>query len=529
MKSSNSKIHRITDTQVRSLVAAGEHLDSKGKRVDKPGWTNDGGSLYLKVTGPGAASWVFRYTKYDKEYGKNGLQRAPGLGAYPEISLAAAREKAAAMRKLRADGIDPLEHRESSRQQAELDKAKNITVAECAELWLAKQRKILNPRTALTYERQLRKYVSPLIGALPIKGIDETHILQVLNQIPPPLKKGKKTPLPAKSLWEEYTVTAHSVRSHLQEICDYARAKHYRDRTSENPARWGGNLEFSELAPIASIHTPQNRKSLPYAELPKFITVLQNWDKEPIVRRNGRMPGRGYTGRDGTIARCLHFMILTTTRPGEAAGARWCEIDWENRLWYIPAARMKEGRPHTVPLADQAIAILREQQEITTKGRALFTPLGKRIREAIEAYPDFGGPRISEIVGCGTAQVWIIRQALNSPGKPIGTHVFVRNTAPVVVQCMREYGTRAMGYGHIDVHGFRSSFSTWCNEERMLEYPKDLREFQLAHKVDNATAAAYQRGTGLTLRRRMMQDYANYCYGIVTPKVVDLDLYRESA
>jgi integrase len=217
-------------------------------------------------------------------------------------------------------------------------------------------------------------------------------------------------------------------------------------------------------------------------------------------------------------------MILTTTRPGETARARWSEIDYQKRVWNIPADKMKARRAHSVPLSDQAMEILREQHERAISSPTLFTPIGRRIRAAIEAHPDFGQIRLAALAGCSKHMAYLVMQDLKSPPRPLREYIFdrkPRNKKPhrVWVKLLNR-ALKPMGYGHVHAHGFRSSFSTWCNEE--TDYPRELREFQLAHKVDDATAAAYQRGTGLEKRRRMMQHYADYCHGIVTGKVVPM-------
>jgi integrase len=496
MKSRNSaKLNRLTDTEVRNFVKAGP---AKGEKAH---WHNDGGGLYLKVTGgerflengkkePGTASWVFRYTK-------DGKPHYPGLGAQASVSLKEARDKAHELRKQLNSGIDPLEHRESTRRKVEFDKAKEVTFGYCAKIWLDGKRKICTEKYVKALEWRLRKYAYPLIEHLPIRGIDKTIVLQVLEPI-----------------WDVFPVTADSVRSALEEIFDLARARDFRNHDSQNPAQWKGHLKHSGLAPLSKIHTVQHYRDLPYTELPEFITVLQNWDKQLATRR------------DGTIARCLHFMTLTTTRPGEAAGARWPEIDYEKRLWNIPAERMKGRRPHSVPLSDQAMDIIEEQRERAITSPRLFTPVGRRVRAAIEAHPDFGSVRIAKLAGCSAHHAGHIMRDLKAPPAPLREYIFDRlpqfKKSSHVWRGNLKDALGPMGYGHVDAHGLRGSFSTWCNEERMTVYPRELREFQLAHQVDDAVAGAYQHGTGLALRRRMLQDYADYCHGIVTSRVVPL-------
>jgi integrase len=483
MKSRNSaKLNRLDDMTIRRLVRAGPV-----KKAGRPDWRHDGGGLYLKITGPGTASWVFRYEI-------NGRPRYAGLGSYPLVSLAQARDKAHRMRKQLENGIDPLDHREEAKRQAELDKARTVTFNYCADLWYENKRKGCIEETVKDLERRLRKYAYPLLENLPINQIDTAIILQVLEPI-----------------WTKIPITAAKrIRPALEGIFDLARLRGYRDRDSENPARWTGHLEFTGLPSVDKFHTVTHLKMLPYTELPKCMAVLQNWDKRPGIRR------------DGTLARCLQFMILTTTRPKEAAGARWCEIDFKKRVWNIPGDRMKGGRAHSVPLSDQAMEILREQHERAITSPRLFTPLGRKIRAAAEARPEFTSIQIAEIAGSSQNMAWLVLRDLKSPPARLREYVFDRrpqNKKPHRVWTkLVNRALAPMGYGHVNAHGFRASFGTWFNEE--TEYPPELRKFQLAHRVENATEEAYQRGTGIEKRRRMLQHWADYCDGIVTPKVV---------
>jgi hypothetical protein len=245
MKSRNSaKLNRLDDMTVRSLVKAG-----------KPGLrraTNDGGGLNLKITGVQRASWVFRYKS-----------RCMGLGSYPLVTLAEARDKAHELRKLLDSGIDPLEHRDATRRKVELDKAKEVTFGYCAKIWFDGKRKTCTEDYVNDLERRLRKYAYPLLENLPIRDIDTPLILQVLEPI-----------------WDVIPVTADDwIRASLEEIFDLAKARTYRNFDSQNPARWVKHLEYTELPPVGKIHTVQHYKSLPYPQLPEFITLLRNWDK----------------------------------------------------------------------------------------------------------------------------------------------------------------------------------------------------------------------------------------------------------
>jgi integrase len=159
-----------------------------------------------------------------------------------------------------------------------------------------------------------------------------------------------------------------------------------------------------------------------------------------------------------SITACaLEFLILTATRTGETLGARWDEIAIGERRWTIPAGRMKAGKDHRVPLSACAVAILKEMAET----------------------------RQSEFVFPGSNQ-----------GRPLS-------------QMSLAMLLRRMGYGHVTVHGFRSSFRDWAAE--CTSFQREVAEMALAHAVSDAVEAAYRRGDLLAKRRKLMEAWANFC------------------
>src|SRR5262249_54106476 len=156
----------------------------------------------------------------------------------------------------------------------------------------------------------LSTYAYPELGNLPVALIDTGLVVRVLQPI-----------------WTSKPETANRVRGRIEAILDYAKAIGY--RTGENPAAWKGNLAHA-LPARHKVRKVEHHASLPYAELPAFMTELR--------------------ARDGLAARCLEFVILTACRTGEAIGATWQEIDEEAHLWCLPGGRMKTGRGHKVPL-----------------------------------------------------------------------------------------------------------------------------------------------------------------------------------
>jgi integrase len=289
---------------------------------------HDGGGLYLDVTSPTAASWVYRYQL-------NGKVGNLGLGPYPAISLARGREKAAEARRLKAEGIDPLDHRRASRAAPEADKAKRITFEEATDRYIkAKEPGWKNGASGEQWRASLRDYAHPIIGKVPVATIDTPLVMRVLEPV-----------------WTTIPETASRIRNRIESILEWARAAGY--RSGDNPARWRGHLEHM-LAPRSKVQRREHYPALPYGDLPAFMAAL--------------------CGRNSTAARALQFLILTAARSEEVRCAPWSEIDLADRVWTVPGLRMKNGREHRVPLSDAAIALLGQRQD-----GLIFPGLGKNI------------------------------------------------------------------------------------------------------------------------------------------------------
>ena len=288
----------------------------KVEKAKLPGMYPDGGGLYLRVTPEGTKQWVLRYM----------LNRRPrwmGLGPFSLYSLQEARTKALDARKLRHEGIDPIEARRAERARARLEEAKVITFKQCAEAYISSHRAgWRNGKHAGQWSATLATYAYPLIGGLPVQSVDTGLVLKVLEPI-----------------WTAKPETAGRLRGRIESILDYAKARGYRD--GENPARWRGHLD--KLLPARSnVHQVEHHAALPYDELPDFLARLRE--------------------QEGIAARALEFLILTAARTGEVIGARWDEIDLSRKTWTIPAGRMKAHREHRVPLSARALATLDEMK-----------------------------------------------------------------------------------------------------------------------------------------------------------------------
>ena len=282
----------------------------KVSRAKLPGMYADGGGLYLQIT-EGGASWVYRYML-------NGRAREMGLGPLALFGLQEARAKAQDARRLRHEGVDPIEHRRTARAQQQLDAAKAVTFQQCAERYIASHRAgWRHAKHVEQWESSLQRLAFPVIGALPVQAINTALVMNVIEAI-----------------WDEKPETASRVRGRIESILDWAKARGY--RTGENPARWKGHLK-NLLPPRSKVRMVEHYAAMPYDQLPALMVELRV--------------------QDGIDARALEFTILTAARVSEAVGARWSEISGD--VWTIPAERMKGGKPHRVPLSRRAMDLLK--------------------------------------------------------------------------------------------------------------------------------------------------------------------------
>jgi integrase len=290
-------------------------LTARGAQNAPVGWHCDGRGLYLQCTdsanGSISRSWVYRYRAGDRE-------RYMGLGPLADVSLAEAREKATAARKLRLEGIDPIEARNAQRTAARLEAAKRVTFGECVERFLEFKRiEWSNPKHAAQWEMTLRKYAKPLHQLEPA-AIDLAMVVQTLRPI-----------------WHEIPETASRTRMRIEAVLDHWAATN-QIHGYTNPAAW--ERVKHALPSVAKLKGDKHHPALPYAQIPEFMAELRE--------------------RDSLSARALEFTILTAARTSEVIGAEWSEIDAEAKTWTIPASRMKAGMQHKVPLSDRALAIL---------------------------------------------------------------------------------------------------------------------------------------------------------------------------
>lgn len=271
----------------------------------------DGGGLRLIVSTGGSKRWVLRFTILGK-------RREMGLGKYPDVSLADAREKAKTFRLQAADGVDPIEARKNEPEATP-------TFTSCAARYIrAHRRSWKNAKHARQWVRTLKTYARPVIGEKLVDAIDTSHIQEILSPI-----------------WHTKTETAKRIQGRIENVLDYAAAHKFRDPV--NPARWRGHLD-KLLPKPTKVKKVKHHPAMPYVEVPAFMEELEQ--------------------NDSISAKALRFLILTATRTSEVLQAQWKEIGQEEGMWIIPAERMKARREHRVPLSEKAVSILNSLPQI---------------------------------------------------------------------------------------------------------------------------------------------------------------------
>ena len=373
----------------------------KVKALREPGRYGDGGGLYLVIRPTGSKSWVQRLVV-------DGRRRDIGLGGYPTVPLARARERAAANRTAVADGRDP---------QAENHKPTLPTFREAAERYIrANEPRWRNPKTAINWEGSLGMYAFPVFGDMRVDRIERGDVLAALDPI-----------------WTAKPSMARKLRQQLKAIFSYVMAHGF---TETNPA---GEVINAALPPMPAVKA--HFRALPYQEVGAALKTVD--------ASSASWPSR----------LCLRFLILTAARSGEARGAMWDETDVDAATWTIPGSRMKVGVEHRVPLSDAALAVLLEARLLRDDSGLIF-PSALR------------------------------------PGRPLSDMTMTK--------ILRDLGLA----DRATVHGFRTSFKTWCMEA--TDTPWAVGEAALAHTLGNSTEQAYARSDLFDRRRALMQRWADF-------------------
>lgn len=374
-------------------------LNARKVETAKSGRHGDGRGLFLYVKPSGSRSWVLRYQV-------QGRRRDLGLGPYPDVSLAMARQRATDARRLIAEGDDPIAKRQHAKPKTFRDAA--------LELIESKRPGWKNAKHAAQWTATLETYVFPKIGQVQVSKVETADVIGVL------------TPF-----WSMKPETANRVRQRIEAIIDYASALGV--RSGDNPARWRGHLDHLLPKPT-KVRAVKHHPALAHSEIAAFLGEL--------------------SGRTGVAARALGFTILTAARSGEVRGMTWGEVDLENRIWTIPAERMKAGKEHRVPISAATIACL--------------------------------GPRRDDAT--------LVFESEAKPGKRISD---MSMTAVL----------RRMGRNEITVHGFRSTFRDWAGET--TGFPREVIEAALAHGIKDKAEAAYARSDLFDKRRDLMDAWAS--------------------
>jgi integrase len=396
-------IHRLSTTEVIKAKSAAPTLYA------------DGGGLYLRTCG-NSKSFLFRYARVGKTHDI-------GLGPFPEIDLATARDRAFEFRKMLARGVDPFERRATVVPRADaplpipaiaaLPKGK--TFADAVRGFLDGHDKDWSRVHWKQWTTSIERFVLPTLGTMPVAEITTADVAGVLRPI-----------------WKSKAETASRVRGRIENVLDYAKAMGW--RTGGNAAGWKGNLDHI-LGNGRSRSKVEHFESVPVADIPTFFARLRKLTN--------------------TTARALQLLTLTATRTGDVRGADWSEIDLQKRLWTIPAARMKTGSEHVVPLADAAVKLLKS-----------MSPTSSRLV--------FRGERNGGMIGA------------NQLNKLMAT-LDVNGATP---------------------HGLRGSFRMWCAENGVS---REAAEMCLAHKVGNEVERSYQKSKLIEQRRKIMSAWAIYC------------------
>lgn len=308
--------------------------------------------LHLRVVGASRA-WILRIA-VGKRVDRDGQvivhRRDVGLGGYPDVSLAEARDRAREMRKLVRDGVDPVQNRQAEKVQTALEIAKAKSFKDCGIAYIEANRAgWKNDKHVQQWENTLATYVYPKFGHLPVVSIDTGMVLAVLQQ---PVETTGDT------LWLAKTETASRLRGRIESILDWATFRGYRQ--GDNPARWKGHLEH-ELPARNKVQKVTHHAALPYAQIPAFMVDLKS--------------------KVGVSARALEFAILTAARSGEVRGAKWSEMDLTARIWTIPGERMKAGKEHRVPLASEVIDLLNALPREEDSVHVFIAPRGGQLSD----------------------------------------------------------------------------------------------------------------------------------------------------
>ena len=328
--------------------------DLQVRRLTRVGWHAVGGvaGLLLQIRKPAkegaqlSRSWILRV--------KVGDQRQPiGLGSYPQVSLASAREQAAKLVIEARQGVNLVAQKRAQRSALIVAAAKNKTFKECAEAYMdAHSSDYTSDKHRKQWPATLVAYAYPIIGNMLVSDISMRDIRNVLEQ---------KTAVDKDTngkLWFVKTETAKRLLGRIKTVLDYATVNEYRSGT--NPAQWTGHLS-TQLPSPKKIQKKEHHPAVPYKQIGDFMSKLR--------------------AKSSISAKALEFLILTAVRSGSVRQAEWTEIDIDNALWIIPAAHTKARQEHRVPLPPQAIQLLKALPVMAGTDIVFPSPAGKSLSD----------------------------------------------------------------------------------------------------------------------------------------------------
>lgn len=367
----------------------------------------DGNGLYLVVDPSGARRWIVRVTvKGQKNRQGKPMRTDFGLGGANIVTLDNARARALEYRRMAKLGLNP-KHNASKEIPTFEEVARQVHI-ERLPTWK-------NPKHGQQWINTLADYAFPLIGQLPVSAIGQPEVLSCLSPI-----------------WTLKNETARRVGQRIKSVLDVAKSKGFRG--GENPVL---AVQVAGVLPKVTKKV-EHHKAMEWRDVPAFYSNLR--------------------GRNAMAAKALMFTCLTGSRTSEVLGARWDEIDFDARLWAVPAERMKGGVIHRVPLTDAMLEIL---EPLKTLG--------------------------SEFVFEGQKR-----------------HRPLSNMAMLML-------LRRMEVEGVTVHGFRSTFRDWASED--AEAPREVAEMSLSHKVGSHVERAYARSDLLERRRVLMTRWCKHVAG----------------
>lgn len=407
--------------------------DLQVRRITRVGWHAVGGvaGLLLQVRKPakeGAQiprSWILRVKVGDK--------RQPiGLGPYPQVSLAEAREQAKKMVVEAKQGVNLKAKKRTERSALLSAASKNKTFRECAIAYMeAHASDYTSDKHRKQWPSTLEAYAYPVIGNMLVSDVAMRDVKSVLEQ------ETTTTDGQSGKLWFLKTETAKRLLGRIKTVLDFATVNEYRSGT--NPAQWTGYLD-TQLPSPKKLQKVKHHPAVPYALAGDFMVKL---------RQN-----------ESISAKALEFLILTAVRSGSVRLAEWSEIDFEKKMWVIPAEHTKARQEHRVPLQPQAIKLLQSLPKMVGTQIVFPSPTGKALSD----------------------------MALSQ-----------------IMRGMRERGELTVkGVPH----GFRSTFRVWAAEQ--TDFPDDMRKIASCHTVSDAVKKVYERTDLLEKRRQLMKDWSNY-------------------